>query len=80
MGKIHSQVELAIGDEVLTPRGRRARVLSHKGDRVILQYMTGLGFEFPGDEVTLRASLLELVSKAPPPELPKGFFAGERRG
>ena len=79
LGAVRSAAELAVGDVVRTPRQMEARVVKHITERVILRYITPDSEFGEVDEVTLRAEWLVLLRRAGPVELPKTFFAGERR-
>lgn len=73
MAAIRNLAELGIGDVVRTPLAREATVLAMPGAQVDLMYCDN------GDVVSLLPGHLVLVRRAPPSELPRGFFAGVKR-
>lgn len=73
MAAIRNLAELGVGDVVRTPLAREAEVLGLPGAHVDLMYCDD------GDVVSLLPGHLVLVRRAPPGDLPRGFFAGVRR-
>jgi hypothetical protein len=73
MAAVRNLAELTLGDVVRTPLKREAEVLGFDSPHVDLMYCDD------GDVVSLMPGHLVLVRRAPPSDLPKGFFAGERR-
>jgi hypothetical protein len=78
--RVRLAAELAVGDVVRTPRALMARVCGHTEDRVLLCYCDADGVVTDDqDGLALQASLLRIVRRAAPADLPRGFF-GRGRG
>lgn len=60
--QVRTGADLAVGDDVMCPSGRLARVLGHCDGRVDLQYVDSVGFD-ASDQVCLLPTCLRLVRK-----------------